>query len=61
MDQWEYNRLVLFRESPEDQIRKMNEFGKDGWELASTVVWGDREGFIHFFKRRVVDTRTYRG
>jgi len=47
MDKWEYTMLYAFFRGPYSLEKKMDELGKQGWELTCAV------GAVLYFKRRL--------
>jgi hypothetical protein len=52
MDKWEYMTLI---EKIVDMLENLNDFGRQGWELVSSVEFesGGSKFVKHFLKRRL--------
>jgi hypothetical protein len=53
---WQHAWISVDPMKPED-ITKLENFGKEGWELVSVMPWGQTAGiFLMFFKKLAPDT-----
>lgn len=56
MTQWQHAWISVDPMKPED-ITKLETFGKEGWEMAGVMPWGQNPSiFLMFFKRPVPDS-----
>jgi len=54
-EEWEYEIVPIRVENTEERrraLRRLNEIGKDGWELVSQIKPTDNYDVICFFKRK---------
>ena len=51
MTKWEYTAIEIFRRG--DDIKVLNDFGRDGWEMVA--AWPEKDRVAYRFKRPLPD------
>jgi Domain of unknown function (DUF4177) len=56
MTGWEYKySSISLRSNDRDVEQRLNDWGREGWELASTIGFGPHDLFVVILKRPVAD------